>query len=67
MRRALRTRSEGKPQTSDTNRGGIGIGLSICRDIVESHGGKLPRQPNKPSGTIFSFTLPVELQTGKTA
>lgn len=37
---------------------GMGLGLSICRTIVESHGGRLWTEPNQPAGTVFSFTLP---------
>jgi two-component system sensor kinase FixL len=37
---------------------GMGVGLSICRTIVEAHGGRIWVEPNKPSGTIFRFTLP---------
>jgi two-component system sensor kinase FixL len=36
---------------------GMGIGLSICRTIVESHGGLLWPSPNPTGGTIFSFTI----------
>jgi two-component system sensor kinase FixL len=38
---------------------GMGVGLSISRTIVESHGGAITQQPNPGGGTIFSFTLPV--------
>jgi C4-dicarboxylate-specific signal transduction histidine kinase len=37
---------------------GTGIGLTICRSIIESHGGTLRASANKPYGTIFQVTLP---------
>jgi two-component system sensor kinase FixL len=38
---------------------GMGVGLSICRTIVEAHGGRIWTEPNTPQGAIFRFTLPV--------
>jgi signal transduction histidine kinase len=38
---------------------GLGMGLSVCRTIVEAHGGKLSATAARPHGTIFQFTLPV--------
>ena len=37
---------------------GMGVGLSICRTIVESHGGRIWPEANVPRGTVFHFTLP---------
>jgi two-component system sensor kinase FixL len=37
---------------------GMGIGLSICRDIIDSHDGGLSARPNEPNGTIFLIRLP---------
>jgi PAS domain S-box-containing protein len=43
-----------------TKPGGLGIGLSICRSIIEAHGGRLWASANTPRGAIFQFTLPVQ-------
>jgi two-component system sensor kinase FixL len=39
---------------------GMGIGLSVCRTIVESHGGKITAANNKNAGVTFQITLPVD-------
>jgi two-component system, LuxR family, sensor kinase FixL len=41
-----------------TKESGLGIGLSICRVIVEAHGGKLTAEDNPAGGAIFRFTIP---------
>lgn len=42
-----------------TKSSGMGLGLSICEQIVTGHGGRLWASSNKPNGTVFSFTLPL--------
>ncbi len=41
-------------------RRGLGLGLALCKSIVEAHGGRISLKDNKPSGCCFSFTLPSE-------
>jgi len=41
-----------------TKEKGLGIGLAICRSIVEAHGGKLSYSLNPEGGSVFQFTLP---------
>jgi two-component system sensor kinase FixL len=44
---------------ASTKPGGLGLGLSICRTIVEGHGGRLWVEDNVPNGASFCFTLPL--------
>jgi two-component system sensor histidine kinase DctS len=44
-----------------TKEEGMGLGLSLCRTVIEQHGGYLGHQANQPCGTIFSFTLPAQM------
>jgi predicted ATPase/signal transduction histidine kinase len=37
---------------------GMGMGLSICRSIIEAHGGRISASPRAPYGTVFRFTVP---------
>jgi signal transduction histidine kinase len=41
-----------------TKPGGLGLGLSICRSIIEAHNGRLWATPNVPRGASFRFDLP---------
>jgi signal transduction histidine kinase len=37
---------------------GLGLGLSICRSIIEAHNGRLWARANRPRGASFQFALP---------
>ncbi|MGC3984496.1 MAG: PAS domain S-box protein [Pseudorhodoferax sp.] len=39
---------------------GMGLGLSMCRTVVEQHGGSMVYEARQPRGTVFRFTLPTE-------
>jgi signal transduction histidine kinase len=41
-----------------TKSSGVGMGLSICRSIIDAHGGRLWADANEPRGAAFQFTLP---------
>ena len=45
-----------------TKRHGMGLGLSICRSIIEAHGGRLWHEDQHGGGTIFHFTVPLAVQ-----
>lgn len=47
------------PEIAD-NRRSLGMGLALCKSIINAHGGEIHVLDNKPKGTIFYFTLPVE-------
>jgi signal transduction histidine kinase len=40
-----------------TKPGGLGLGLSICRSIIEAHNGRLRASANVPRGATFEFTV----------
>jgi signal transduction histidine kinase len=41
-----------------TKPGGMGLGLAICRTIIDRHGGRLSASPAHPRGTVFRIVLP---------
>jgi signal transduction histidine kinase len=43
---------------------GMGMGLSICRSIVDAHGGRLWASPRSPRGAVFQFTVPTAIKKG---
>ena len=49
-----------------TKKEGMGLGLSLCRTVIEQHGGFLGYESVQPQGTIFSFTLPVAAASSAT-
>ena len=49
----------GANKIADSRRS-LGLGLSLCKSIVTAHGGSISVADQKPHGTIFTFTLPIE-------
>jgi signal transduction histidine kinase len=45
-----------------TKPSGVGMGLSICRSIINDYGGRLWAEANEPRGTAFRFTLPAQVK-----
>jgi C4-dicarboxylate-specific signal transduction histidine kinase len=54
--------AEGRERVFDafytTKSSGVGMGLAICRSIIDAHGGRLWVDANEPRGAVFQFTLP---------
>jgi signal transduction histidine kinase len=50
-----------------TKASGMGMGLSICRSIIESHGGRIWVSEAVNGGTIFQFELPIISAEGRVA
>jgi signal transduction histidine kinase len=44
---------------------GMGMGLSICRSIIEAHGGELWVLPNERPGATFEFTVPMDQEAAR--
>jgi signal transduction histidine kinase len=47
---------------ASTKAAGMGLGLAVCRQIVEAHGGRIWARGNSPNGCVFSFSVPLETE-----
>jgi two-component system, OmpR family, sensor histidine kinase KdpD len=56
-------RIAGEAQTTSSTRG-LGLGLAICRELVEAHSGRIWVEPRDGGGSVFCFTLPVSIAEG---
>jgi len=61
MSRIFRRYEQGESAASSTS-GGLGLGLDICRQLVELHGGTLEAESAPGRGSVFTFTLPLALR-----
>jgi len=48
-----------------TRPNGLGLGLNVCRTLVEDHGGHIGCEPNEPCGTRVTFSLPIAVTKGQ--
>ena len=48
----------GANKIADSRRS-LGLGLSLCKSIINAHGGEIAVSDNLPHGTVFTFTLPI--------
>jgi PAS domain S-box-containing protein len=46
---------------------GIGVGLAVCRRVIDAHGGRIWAEPRRGGGAVFAFALPLALDLESTA